>query len=197
MVKVKFQQGEIIIPLNCLGGPAPDIDPSAVQNRLSQEDFMNCWERIKAHVACNLIIHKFWFVMLLLFVFGFFGYCFATRESLQGGIALVFVGGMIGSVILFLVNFCQMRKKLIQLFERENNEIWNSRGLCWKYVVHTVRRSGGKHANEFFLKLKVLDSAMDYSAPGQFQGTIPNPYTQQQVNYSPQMELRKYSYYFL
>ena len=202
MTEVRYEPGGIIISLTSLTRCAPDVDVGAVQNRLSPDDFKQCWERMKALVAINFKIQNILLLMFVVIFFSLFIYSATGGRYINFGVILPLFFSCFGCIILVIINAAQMKKKLKQFFERENQGIWNPRGLYWQYTEHHVRTGHRrKKTTVSYLELRVLSSAMDYNAPGQFQysfqGAIPNPYMQPGANYSPQMELRKYSHYVL
>ena len=200
--QISYEPGAIGIPLGFLEQVAPVVHLDVVQHRLTQDEFNGCWERMKSLAAINFILTKVVGIILILIFFTFFFFIYAASKRVSVELEIV-----IGMVVAFLLccglhhlNQANMKKKLTQFFQKENHEIWNGKGLSWKYAEHLVRSdTTNKYAKERFLELRVLN--MEYTAPGQFgssfQGAIPNPYMQPQVTYSPQMELRKYSQYAL
>lgn len=195
LTKIEYESGAILIPFSVFQSGLPDdVDLGAVQNKLSYDDLKKCGERMKNHVGANykirigLLILAFLFVIMVPTSIALFAD--PRARSLPWMTFVFFVAAML-CYICYGANAVTIERKLKQLIEKENQEIWNSKGLYWEYAKH---RNGCKGSSTTYLELRVLSVAMDYRAPGQFQysfqGTIPNPYMQQQQgNYMPYLEL--------
>lgn len=204
MNQINYEPGAIKISDSFLDGCLPDdIDLGAVQHRLTYEELRNFWQRVQTPLAFNFKLQSRLIVVILLscvlFVVPFILGLQKSNPPVAGillGIASI---PMIISAVGLCINSAQIKKKVKQFIEKENPEIWNGKGLYWKFATYThTRRRGGKTSttSESFLELRLLASAMHYTAPGQlqhsFQGIMPNPYMQQ-----PQVELSKYLFYSL
>lgn len=197
MTSIGYEPGAIIFSPASLRHSAPVVDLGAVQHRLSPDEFKNFWDRIKAIADIYYKRQKI-FIIMFIFLFILFPIAGLISAMSYGYYAPFLIPplfiGFVGCMVGLALTQMTMVKKIKLLLEQENHEIWNSKGLYWQYVnVHA--NVGHKRRMVTYLELRVLPSAMGYHAPGQFQspyqGVLPNPYMQQQVNYSPQMELSK------
>ena len=199
---IKYEPGAILISASMLGGFLPDdIDLGVVQHRLSYDELRNCWMRMQSFLAVNFKIRNMLTGVFAVFVIILFIMLLTDTVKTNPILGLFISFTIIMISLAMCINATQTKKKLQGLIDRENHEIWNSKGIYWKYAEYRAghhQHGKGKNSTTVYLELRLSASAMDYNAPGQpFQGTLPNPYMQPQINYTPQVELRKYFNYSL
>ena len=179
---VTYENGTIRISTQAINGTAPQINTEFVQNRLSQDEFVHFWDRLKREVGGSIAFTKIAIVLIIVIAIGFV--IFQTSVRYFNPVVLIFYCISIISLSVGLViNTLAMRKKITAFVAKENNEIWGAKGLYWQFVRYGKRE---------FLELRLAPSAFfGYQPPSQFpqpqfQGGMPNNYPQYQGNFYPQ-----------
>ena len=179
---VTYDNGAIKIPLNKINGTAPQINTEFVQNRLSQDEFVLFWDRMKREIGCNLAFVKIATVLIIVSAIAYIFFMTSVRYY-SPGVFVLYIVSILSLSIGLIFNAVAMKKKITGFIAKENNEIWGAKGLYWQIVGF---------GNTSYVELRISPSAfIGYQPPSQFpqpqfQGGMPNNYPQYQGNFYPQ-----------
>ena len=122
---VTYENGTIRISTQAINGTAPQINTEFVQNRLSQDEFVHFWDRLKREVGGSIAFTKIAIVLIIVIAIGFV--IFQTSVRYFNPVVLIFYCISIISLSVGLViNTLAMRKKITAFVAKENNEIWGN-----------------------------------------------------------------------
>lgn len=181
---VSHSNGGIKIHMRHVSGDPPLINPEYVQNRLSEDEFKQFWDRLKQQVRCYYIFNYVLIAIMLLSIISFLVYRLTVRYFDMSAL-IAYVASIITAAILSIVNAVMIRKKYLAFVAKENSEYWAAKGLYWQFLGF------GKNS---YLELKIAPAAMSgYQPPVQypqayFQGGMPDNYSQQQGDYYSQQQ---------